>query len=133
MFTYGISLVQVGSYLLVALSNPSIPLRENNPIKVVTEKNQFRVCQICGAESKRKTYHCRSCDVCIDGYDHHCPWISKCVGKGNLYFFYLFAGLTPIYIICFIFLIMSSVVVAQVEAAEKMFPRHNITNNSTLI
>ena len=24
------------------------------------------------------------------GFDHHCPWTSKCIGKGNIISFYLF-------------------------------------------
>jgi hypothetical protein len=34
--------------------------------------------------------HCWDCDVCIEGLDHHCPWTSKCIGKGNLVTFYVF-------------------------------------------
>lgn len=32
--------------------------------------------------------HCMDCRVCIAGYDHHCPWTGKCVGRGNARFFY---------------------------------------------
>jgi hypothetical protein len=28
--------------------------------------------------------------IFILGYDHHCPWTSKCVGKNNKIFFYIF-------------------------------------------
>ncbi|KAF8390893.1 hypothetical protein HHK36_023192 [Tetracentron sinense] len=27
--------------------------------------------------------HCRSCDKCVDGFDHHCRWLNNCVGKKN--------------------------------------------------
>lgn len=36
--------------------------------------------------------HCPYCDICIFGYDHHCRWISKCIGKGNLVMFWGFMG-----------------------------------------
>ena len=36
------------------------------------------------------TGHCFDCNVCVEGYDHHCPWTGKCIGKKNLAFFYVF-------------------------------------------
>lgn len=30
-----------------------------------------------------ETFHCHECEICVQGYDHHCPWIGKCIGKGN--------------------------------------------------
>ena len=36
------------------------------------------------------TGHCFDCNVCVEGYDHHCPWTGKCIGKKNLPFFYIF-------------------------------------------
>ena len=52
------------------------------------------------------TSHCDDCEICVEGnniiisgYDHHCPWTSKCIGKRNIKTFYLFVGS----IICMIF------------------------------
>ena len=34
--------------------------------------------------------HCNDCNVCIEEYDHHCPWSSKCIGKRNVMVFHTF-------------------------------------------
>jgi DHHC palmitoyltransferase len=31
--------------------------------------------------------HCHMCGVCMEGLDHHCPWMGKCVAKGNFWYF----------------------------------------------
>jgi len=30
-----------------------------------------------------KTRHCRRCDKCVSGFDHHCLWLNTCVGSCN--------------------------------------------------
>lgn len=80
------------SYLIVGFSNPGIAKPQRRVSEV--EKESFRYCHICGVLRDRKTEHCGDCNVCIEGFDHHCPWIGKCVGKDNLTAFYAFLILT---------------------------------------
>ena len=35
-------------------------------------------------ETDNNAYHCEDCDVCIEDYDHHCVFFSKCIGGGNI-------------------------------------------------
>lgn len=50
------------------------------------DMNCQNTCPRCGAE--KIGYHCSRCDICIQGHDHHCGFIGKCVGQGNLKAFY---------------------------------------------
>ena len=44
----------------------------------------FIWCQYCMLETDSNAYHCEDCDVCIEDYDHHCVFFSKCIGGGNI-------------------------------------------------
>jgi hypothetical protein len=34
-------------------------------------------CNVCCTLKRDSPYHCDSCNVCIYGHDHHCPWVGK--------------------------------------------------------
>ncbi|VDN43795.1 unnamed protein product, partial [Gongylonema pulchrum] len=27
--------------------------------------------------------HCRTCNKCVPGFDHHCKWLNNCIGAPN--------------------------------------------------
>eukprot|EP00746_Dinoflagellata_sp_MGD_P131460 gnl/MRDRNA2_/MRDRNA2_65243_c0_seq1.p1 gnl/MRDRNA2_/MRDRNA2_65243_c0~~gnl/MRDRNA2_/MRDRNA2_65243_c0_seq1.p1 ORF type:complete len:164 (-),score=13.74 gnl/MRDRNA2_/MRDRNA2_65243_c0_seq1:327-818(-) len=41
-------------------------------------------------EDNRKVHYCDICKVDIDGHDHHCPFMGKCIGSGTCWSFYTF-------------------------------------------
>lgn len=55
---------------------------ENN----VTARAGWRYCDLCSVYQPPDAVHCPECNVCIEGYDHHCPWM------GQWYVFFLFVG-----------------------------------------
>ena len=40
-------------------------------------------CFACGIFQPPKTKHCKLCDWCVRGFDHHCAWMNTCVGHRN--------------------------------------------------
>ncbi|POM76112.1 Transmembrane protein [Phytophthora palmivora] len=68
-----------------------------------------RYCDICSIEQDRTTDHCEDCGVCVAGYDHHCPWMGKCIGRGNMHAFKMFNVSWVIYVCFVLFIAITSV------------------------
>ena len=49
-----------------------------------------RPCNTCNIIRPSKASHCVICDNCILDFDHHCFYISNCIGVRNRKFFFLF-------------------------------------------
>ena len=49
-----------------------------------------RQCHTCNIMRPPGASHCSNCDNCVLNFDHHCGFISNCVGKRNHKYFYLF-------------------------------------------
>ena len=64
-----------------------------------------KFCGICKVIARKdvETEHCTFCDYCVEGLDHHCPWSSKCIGRGNMLAFKTFlAGVGMSFIYAFL-------------------------------
>lgn len=71
---------------LVSFTSPkhaSENLNEGNMMSFFCDK-----CKISKNYAKRKNVrHCDTCDICVEGYDHHCKLLGNCVGEDNIFFF----------------------------------------------
>lgn len=79
------------SYTYTFVINPGYPHNDNDR-KNGEPREDFRFCSDCKfyVSVHKKVNHCYDCGICVEGYDHHCPWTSKCIGRKNLYSFYMF-------------------------------------------
>jgi len=72
------------------LEAPDIDFLRGLPVVERKQKNgQHRFCAECGLFKPDRCHHCSVCGQCILRMDHHCPWISNCVGFHNYKFFLL--------------------------------------------
>uniref|UniRef100_A0A7S4V6W9 Palmitoyltransferase n=1 Tax=Ditylum brightwellii TaxID=49249 RepID=A0A7S4V6W9_9STRA len=49
---------------------------------------EVKYCFACETNVNTNAVHCRTCRRCIEGYDHHCPWLNNCVGGENYQLFF---------------------------------------------
>jgi len=65
-----IAVAVVGFGLKAALTDPLAHRPE------AEEDNRY--CSICQISVKPGALHCRECEKCVDGFDHHCLWLVYC-------------------------------------------------------
>ena len=75
-------------YTKMFISNPGFAK------EMIFEKEEDKVqslyCSICNIYVNKNfnVVHCKKCGLCVEGFNHHCGWIGKCIAKNNLYEFY---------------------------------------------
>nr|DAD27281.1 TPA_asm: hypothetical protein HUJ06_028749 [Nelumbo nucifera] len=52
--------------------------------------NWSQLCATCKIVRPLRAKHCSTCDRCVEQFDHHCPWVSNCIGKKNKWDFFMF-------------------------------------------
>ncbi|CAN0920902.1 Probable protein S-acyltransferase 23 [Linum grandiflorum] len=68
--------------------DPLLNLDVNNSSVWIGDWSQL--CPTCKIIRPVRSKHCSTCNRCVEQFDHHCPWISNCVGKRNKRDFFIF-------------------------------------------
>ncbi|KAJ0397769.1 hypothetical protein ATCC90586_005605 [Pythium insidiosum] len=68
-------------------------------VRAASRVERRRYCDVCDVEQPRDAEHCEDCGVCVDGYDHHCPWMGKCIGRNNMHAFKMFNVSWVLYVV----------------------------------
>lgn len=84
--------------LILHISEPGVILEKSEqPLlgdRFVMEKGMFvyKFCDTCKIIKDSGTQHCDDCRRCVNGFHHHCPFVSNCVGRDNLKYFRCLLG-----------------------------------------
>lgn len=78
MCTFGLSVIATAT-------NPSDPGLTNASLG--TQSTGYK-CSICQVFVRPRSKHCRVCNRCTEGFDHHCMWLNNCVGRANYPYFF---------------------------------------------
>ena len=84
-----------------------------------------KFCKHCKTIARKDVYteHCSFCDYCCEELDHHCPWSSKCIGRGNMLCFKAFlVGVVA----CFVFAFVGGALVAGTHLHTKVKKAHHL-------
>ena len=58
---------------------------------------KVRFCSTCHIFRAPGVSHCKICNICIEKFDHHCPWVGNCIGKNNYKVFFAFLVVGNLY------------------------------------
>ncbi|KAK4781261.1 hypothetical protein SAY87_017367 [Trapa incisa] len=67
---------------------PLLKIEMNHP--ALLAGNWSQLCTSCKIVRPLRAKHCSTCGRCVEQFDHHCPWVSNCIGKKNKWDFFLF-------------------------------------------
>ena len=78
------------TFLLTACRDPGYLEKEYDILKLLQNFHPDDICPRCEVLTTPRSQHCSLCDKCVEGWDHHCPWLNNCIGAYNRRSFFIF-------------------------------------------
>jgi palmitoyltransferase ZDHHC9/14/18 len=124
--------ITIYCFFLIYLKDPGIlPKNPEDPIpEIRVNQSRFeetvldghyiktKFCTTCHIYRPPRGFHCDTCGCCIERFDHHCPWLSTCIGRKNYRSFILFLGVLG-------GLFMATIAVTIVAMATRLVDKQN--------
>lgn len=111
----------VTSYTIASARDPG-KLRPNFKsvtfLDLLLKFNPTELCPDCKIIRTSRSRHCAICNVCVERFDHHCPWINNCVGVRNHGAFLIFLMSTAMLCVTSMMLSVASMVYGVSENVE---------------
>lgn len=79
-----------------------------NSEKDIDDSTENDFCSICSVYYPLRARHCLKCDKCVVGYDHHCNFLSICIGEKNKIYFLFFLFITSCFLLNTILILLSN-------------------------
>ena len=97
------------TYTLLLVINPGIPTNKSNLDPTALQKD-YKQCPDCNCISLEKegkyTIHCEKCKICVEHFDHHCTFATKCIGRGNKIIFKMWmSSIAILFVVSFFYLL----------------------------
>lgn len=73
---------------LTQLLNPGIINQSTLISNEDVSRSDLKICDLCCNYKTKDMVHCKECEVCIWGSDHHCGFFNKCIGGYQKWAFY---------------------------------------------
>ena len=97
-------------------------------------ETRFKYCTACQLYRPLTVSHCKKCNHCVEGFDHHCMFLGQCIGRRNHGTFYQFIVLTFVSLVLYIAVCVSHLVIvgltSNIPIARKL---HRILLSSILL
>lgn len=95
----------------VLVPTPPNPALQPEVVEVNGAQIECKICTTCNIVRPPRSSHCRSCDWCVDEFDHHCGVLGSCVARRTFRFFTGFIAFSVvlavyIFVRCVIFLVL---------------------------